>query len=133
MRKGGSHCPVIWRFAIWYWVLSVTATEPLSSFAAIPSGKQLERKEKCEMKGTRHNGRSGKNGVYNPLHMDTQITGWKRDGIHRFSKEGYGRQRSWVREGTEEGGNEPDKDGFTKLTKAEQLELPFDLPDREKG
>ena len=26
------------------WVLSVTATEPLSSFAAIPSGKQLERK-----------------------------------------------------------------------------------------
>ena len=65
--------------------------------------------------------------------MDTQITGWKRDGIHRFSKEGYGRQRSWVREGTEEGGNEPDKDGFTKLTKAEQLELPFDLPDREKG
>lgn len=29
--------------------------------------------------------------------------------------------------------NETDKDGFTKLTKAEQLELPFDLPDREKG
>ena len=46
----------------------------------------------------------------------------------------YGRQRSWIREGAEEeGGNEPDKDGFTKLTKAEQLELPFDLPDREKG
>ena len=65
--------------------------------------------------------------------MDTQITGWKRAGVHRFSREGYGRQRSWVREGTEEGGNEPDKDGFTKLTKAEQLELPFDLPDREKG
>ena len=71
--KGGSHCPVIWRFAIWYWVLSVTATEPLSSFAAIPSGKQLERKEKCEMKGTRHNGRSGKNGVYNPLHNDRRF------------------------------------------------------------
>ena len=51
---------MIWRFAIWYWVLSVTATEPLSSFAAIPSGKQLERKEKNEMKGTRHNGRSEK-------------------------------------------------------------------------
>ena len=65
--------------------------------------------------------------------MDTQITGWKRAGVHRFSKEGYGRQRSWVREGTEEGGNEPDKDGFTKLTKAEQLELPFDLPDKENG
>lgn len=56
--------------------------------------------------------------------MDTQITGWKRAGVHRFSKEGYGRQRSWIREGAEEeGGNEPDKDGFTKLTKAEQLEL----------
>lgn len=66
--------------------------------------------------------------------MDTQIAGWKRAGVHRFSKEGYGRQRSWIREGAEEeGGNEPDKDGFTKLTKAEQLELPFDLPDREKG
>ena len=66
--------------------------------------------------------------------MDTQITGWKRAGVHRFEKEGYGRQRSWIREGAEdEGVNEPDKDGFTKLTKAEQLELPFDLPDREKG
>lgn len=66
--------------------------------------------------------------------MDTQITGWKRAGVHRFEKECYGRQRSWIREGTEdEGVNEPDKDGFTKLTKAEQLELPFDLPDREKG
>lgn len=66
--------------------------------------------------------------------MDTQITGWKRAGIHRFEKQGYGRQRSWIREGTEdENVNEPDKDGFTKLTKAEQLELPFDLPDREKG
>lgn len=66
--------------------------------------------------------------------MDTQITGWKRAGVHRFEKQGYGRQRSWIREETEdEGVNEPDKDGFTKLTKAEQLELPFDLPDREKG
>ena len=65
--------------------------------------------------------------------MDTQITGWKRAGVHRFEKEGYGRQRSWIREGKEdESVNEPDKDGFTKLTKAEQLELPFDLTDREK-
>ena len=37
--KGGSHCPVIWRFAIWYWVLSVTGTETFGSFAAIPSGE----------------------------------------------------------------------------------------------
>ena len=35
---------MIWRFAIWYWVLFVTETEPLSSFVAIPSRKQLERK-----------------------------------------------------------------------------------------
>lgn len=42
-------------------------------------------------------------------------------------------QGELIEEQREEGGNEPDKDGFTKLTKAEQLELPFDLPDREKG
>jgi len=54
-------------------ILSVTATEPLSSFAATPSGKQLERKEKCEMKGTRRNGRSGKNGAYNLLHNDRRF------------------------------------------------------------
>ena len=66
--------------------------------------------------------------------MDTQIAEWKRAGVHRFEQEGYYRQRSWIREGTEdEGVNELDKDGFTKLTKAEQLELPFDLPDREKA
>lgn len=54
--------------------------------------------------------------------------------LRKALSKGYGRQRSWIREGAEEeGGNEPDKDGFTKLTKAEQLELPFDLPDREKG
>ena len=29
--------------------------------------------------------------------------------------------------------NEPDKDGFTKLTKAEQLELPFDLLRQRKA
>ena len=47
--------------------------------------------------------------------MDTQITGWKRAGVHRFSKEGYGRQRSWIREGAEEeGGHEPDKEDVYK-------------------
>ena len=64
---------MIWRFAIWYWVLSVTETETFSSFAAIPFGEKLERKGKCELKGTRHNGRSGKNGVYNPLHNDRRF------------------------------------------------------------
>ena len=37
--KGETPCPVIWRFAIWYWVLSVTGTETFGSFAAIPSGE----------------------------------------------------------------------------------------------
>lgn len=60
--------------------------------------------------------------------MDTQIIGWKRGGYHRFSKEGYGTQRCWIREGKEETEtvNEPDKDGFRKLTEGEQMELPFD-------
>ena len=60
--------------------------------------------------------------------MDTQIIGWKRGGYHRFSKEGYGTQRCWIREGKEETEtvNEPDKDGFIKLTEGEQMELPFD-------
>lgn len=58
--------------------------------------------------------------------MDTQIIGWRRSGYHRFTKEGYGRQRCWVRAGTEEkGGNEEDDDGFLDITQAEQMELPF--------
>ena len=59
--------------------------------------------------------------------LDTQITGWRRGGYHRFTKEGYGTQRCWIRE-TEtgnEGVNEPDEKGFQKLTEAEQMELPF--------
>lgn len=31
------------------------------------------KKERCELKGTRHNGRSGKDGVYNPLHNDRRF------------------------------------------------------------
>lgn len=60
--------------------------------------------------------------------MDTQIIGWKRGGYHRFSKEGYGTQRCWIREAKEHTGvvNEPDKDGFIKLTEGEQMGLPFD-------
>ena len=38
-----------------------------------PSGRKLEKKERCELKGTRHNGRSGKDGVYNPLHNDRRF------------------------------------------------------------
>ncbi len=66
--------------------------------------------------------------------MDTQIAGWKRAGVHRFSKEGYGRQRSWIREGAEEeGGNEPDKDGFTKLTKQNSWSCHLICPTERKA
>ena len=54
-------------------VLSVTGTETFGSFAAIPSGETTRKKERCELKGTRHNGRSGKDGVYNPLHNDRRF------------------------------------------------------------
>ena len=37
--RAAAIAPVIWRFAIWYWVLSVTGTETFGSFAAIPSGE----------------------------------------------------------------------------------------------
>lgn len=60
--------------------------------------------------------------------MDTQIIGWKRGGYHRFSKEGFGTQRCWIREGKGETEtvNQLDKDGFIKLTEGEQMKIPFD-------
>ena len=58
--------------------------------------------------------------------MDTQIIGWKRGGYHRFTSEGYGRQRCWTRKSEEiEGGNEIGEDGFRELSATEQMELPF--------
>lgn len=56
--------------------------------------------------------------------MDTQIVGWRRGGYHRFTAEGLGKQRCWVRVASE-GGNKEDADGFHTLTEAEQMELPF--------
>lgn len=56
--------------------------------------------------------------------MDTQIIGWKRGGYHRFTREGYGRQRCWIREISEDG-NKDKGGGFRELSKAEQLEIPF--------
>ena len=60
--------------------------------------------------------------------MDTQIIGWKRGGYHRFSKEGFGTQRCWIRERKDETEtvNQPDQDGFIKLTEGEQMKIPFD-------
>lgn len=58
--------------------------------------------------------------------MDTQIIGWKRGGYHRFTSEGYGRQRCWTRKSEEiEGGNEIGGDGFRELSATEQMKLPF--------
>ena len=57
--------------------------------------------------------------------MDTQIIGWKRGGYHRFTKEGYGKQRCWIR-GDTDGGNNEGGEGFIDLSEAEQMALPFD-------
>lgn len=55
--------------------------------------------------------------------MDTRIIGWKEGPTHRFTKEGYGTQRSWVRVISDV--NETDESGFRKLPEGEQLALPF--------
>ena len=52
--------------------------------------------------------------------MDTKIVGWKEGPTHRFKKEGYGTQRSWIRSD-----GERDKE-FRELTDDEKMELPFD-------
>ena len=57
--------------------------------------------------------------------LDTQIVGWKRGKQHRFTKEGLGSQRSWVRENFDESVNEPDEDGFVKIEEGEQMTIPF--------
>ncbi len=57
--------------------------------------------------------------------LDTQIVGWKRGKQHRFTKEGLGSQRSWVREDFDESVNEPDEEGFAKIPEGEQMTIPF--------
>ena len=53
--------------------------------------------------------------------MDTKIAGWKEGPTHRFKKEGYGTQRSWIRDDV----NEKEDSEFRELTEAEQMTLPF--------
>lgn len=53
--------------------------------------------------------------------MDTRITGWKEGPTHRFKKEGYGTQRSWIRDDV----NRNEDTEFRKLTETEQMTLPF--------
>lgn len=61
--------------------------------------------------------------------METSIIGWKRHGMHRFTKEGYGTQRSWIRIGVSkaaDGVNEVGTDGFKTLTEEEERAVPFE-------
>lgn len=52
--------------------LSQKAQEPKAASLLFPSGMNLG-KEKKAMRLTRHNGRAGKNGVYNPKHNDRSL------------------------------------------------------------
>ena len=56
-----------------YWVLPDAETHRFGGFAALPSPEHLCRKEEKCLKLTRHNGRSGKHGTYNPRHNDRRF------------------------------------------------------------
>lgn len=98
------------------------------------SGKS-KRKGGTHVKLTRHNGRAGKNGVYNPKHndrsfdindiMNNAVTGWRAFSNPRYFPEPYRRQKGWERIRND---NEPDNsmDGFQEIPteEMEQLGLP---------
>ena len=57
-----------------YWVLPDADFRRICGFAALPpSPEHLRRKEENCLKLTRHNGRSGKHGTYNPRHNDRRF------------------------------------------------------------
>ena len=56
-----------------YWVLPDAKLRRSGGFAALPSPEHLCRKEEKYLKLTRHNGRSGKHGTYNPRHNDRRF------------------------------------------------------------
>ena len=56
-----------------YWVLPDAKLRRSGGFAALPSPEHLCRKEEKGLKLTRHNGRSGKHGTYNPRHNDRRF------------------------------------------------------------
>lgn len=56
-----------------YWVLPDAKLRRSGGFAALPSPEHLCRKEEKCLKLTRHNGRSGKHGTYNPRHNDRRF------------------------------------------------------------
>ncbi len=80
--KGGSHyrvkgetpCPGKVDVCVnLYWVLPDAKLRRICSFAALSQPTNLERQEDFYLKLTRHNGRSGKNGTYNPRHNDRRF------------------------------------------------------------
>ena len=83
------------------------------------------------MKLTRHNGRSGQNGTYNPKQtktyegrevneiMNNAIVGWSKSKQHRFSR--YGQQRAWKRDIVVDAGS---GDAFQPIP--EQMTIPFE-------
>ena len=56
-----------------YWVLPDAKLRRSGGLAALPSPEHLCRKEEKCLKLTRHNGRSGKHGTYNPRHNDRRF------------------------------------------------------------
>ncbi len=56
-----------------YWVLPDARLRRIGGFAALPRPEHLRRKEENCLKLTRHNGRSGKHGTYNPRHNDRRF------------------------------------------------------------
>ena len=72
--KGEMHCPGKVDVCVnLYWVLPDAKLRRICSFAALSQPTNLERQEDFYLKLTRHNGRSGKNGTYNPRHNDRRF------------------------------------------------------------
>ena len=73
--KGETPCPVRVDACVnSYWVLPDADSCRTGSFpACFPPGKFEKRREDSDLKLTRHNGRSGKHGAYNPRHNDRRF------------------------------------------------------------
>src|SRR5699024_6557697 len=56
-----------------YWVLPDAEIRRFDGFAAAPLRENQQRLEGWKLKLTRHNGRSGKHGTYNPRHNDRRF------------------------------------------------------------
>ena len=56
-----------------YWVFSVAEINGIAASLPVLQNKSRMKEEKNVMRLTRHNGRAGKNGVYNPKHNDRRF------------------------------------------------------------